>query len=60
MGRGFGLAGYLALGACQAQTASPPMEPRATFGVTVVDNTGLEGKIHFLKRNTSRLPNFKR
>lgn len=62
MARGWSiaLAGCLALGLCQAQTASPPEEPRATFGVTVVDNTGLEGKIYFIKRDSPKLPNLKK
>jgi len=31
-----------------------------TFGVTVVDNTGLEGHIYLLKRDSSKLPNFRK
>ena len=48
-------------GALWAQDA-PPAEgaPAATFGVTVVDNTGLEGKIYLLKRGADKLPNFKK
>lgn len=57
-------AGWLALAVTMAQdappSAAPGGAPRVTFGVTVVDNTGLEGKIYLLKRNTQRLPNFKR
>jgi hypothetical protein len=52
--------GWLALGAGQAQDAAPPDAPRATFGVTVVDNSGLEGKIYLLKRDSRKLPNFKK
>jgi PA14 domain len=38
----------------------PADAPTATFGVTVVDTTGLEGKIYLLKRGARRLPNFKK
>jgi PA14 domain len=34
--------------------------PTATFGVTVVDTTGLEGKIYLLKSDTRKLPNFRK
>jgi PA14 domain-containing protein len=54
------MAGCLALGLCRAQTPAPLEAPRATFGVTVVDNTGLEGRIYLLKRDSPRLPNFKK
>jgi hypothetical protein len=47
----------LAMGAGAAQEP-PPSQPEAVFGVTVVDNTGLEGKIYFIKRDSPRLPNF--
>jgi hypothetical protein len=59
-GWSIGLAGWLALGLCRAQTPSPPDEPRATFGITVVDNTGLEGKVYLIKRDSAKLPNFKK
>src|SRR5579863_5765363 len=59
-GWGMGLAGWLALGLCQAQTPSPPEAPVTTFGVTVVDNTGLEGKIYLIKPRSPKLPKFKK
>ena len=58
-GRILGAAGFLAVCLCHAQEP-PPGQPQATFGVTVVDTTGLEGKIYFLKRDTPRLPNFQK
>jgi hypothetical protein len=33
-------------------------KPEYTFGTTVVSTTALEGRVYFLKRNTSRLPRF--
>lgn len=42
---------------CRAQTSASG-EPPYTFGVTVVDTTGLEGKIYYLKRDSQRLPDF--
>jgi hypothetical protein len=42
---------------CRAQTpvaGGPPY----TFGVTVVDTTGLEGKIYYIKRDSQKLPDF--
>ena len=50
-------AGFLLLALCRAQT---PTSGEATFGVTVVDNTGLEGKIYLLKANSQKLPNFRK
>jgi len=38
----------------------PNEAPITTFGVTVVDSTGLEGKIYLLKTGTDHLPNFKK
>lgn len=52
-------AGWLAF-AVWAQEAAPPDASRPTFGVTVVDNTGLEGKIYLLKSGAHKLPNFKK
>lgn len=45
----------LALGSLAAQD-----QPTVIFGTTVVDSSGLEGKIYFLRRDTQHLPNFKR
>lgn len=42
---------------CVAQTPASG-EPPYTFGVTVVDTTGLEGKIYYLKRDSQSLPDF--
>jgi hypothetical protein len=61
-------AGWLALAVCRAQDRLPVSGTedssvdgsRATFGVTVVDNSGLEGKIYLLKRDSQKLPNFKK
>jgi len=33
-------------------------QPQYTFGTTVVSTTALEGRVYFLKRNTSKLPRF--
>ncbi len=61
-------AGWLALGVCRAQEA-PPGDgsvdgsvngSRAVFGVTVVDNSGLEGKVYLIKPESQELPNFKK
>jgi hypothetical protein len=35
-------------------------KPPYVFGTTVVDSSGLEGKLYFLRRDTQHLPNFKR
>ena len=45
----------LSLGVCLAQEP-----PQVTFGVTVIGNAGLEGKVYLLKPHTERLPNFKK
>ena len=53
-------------GAAIAQENAPPYkfsttvtgEPLYTFGTTVAANSGFRGDIYWLKRNTSRLPNF--
>jgi len=42
---------------CQAQQPAAGPAPY-TFGVTVVDTTGLEGKIYYIKRDSPRLPDF--
>ncbi|HTX36837.1 MAG TPA: PA14 domain-containing protein [Bryobacteraceae bacterium] len=50
-------------GAPPAQTTptTPPGDaPQAVFGITVVDNTGLEGKIYLMKPGSDGLPNFKK
>jgi hypothetical protein len=44
---------------CRAQTPAPG-DPSYTFGVTVVDTTGLEGKIYYIKRDSQGLPDFSR
>jgi hypothetical protein len=62
-------AALLASVACLAQSlpeggalpqAKTPDDPNVTFGVTVFDSTGLEGKLYFLKPGTDSLRNFKR
>ena len=35
-------------------------QPPVVFGTTVVDSSGLEGKLYSIRRNTDHLPNFKR
>jgi hypothetical protein len=50
------MAAALLVLAARAQDAAPA----AAFGVTVVDNTGLEGKIYLIKSNSQELPNFKK
>jgi hypothetical protein len=35
-------------------------KPQYTFGTTVVSTSALEGRVYFLKRNTSKLPRFDR
>jgi hypothetical protein len=35
-------------------------KPEYTFGVTVVDSAGLQGRIYYLEPNTQRLPDFRR
>jgi hypothetical protein len=57
MGRGWivGLSCCAAL--CRAQTPTAG-DPAYTFGVTVVDTTGLEGKIYYIKRDSQGLPDF--
>jgi hypothetical protein len=45
---------WLALGSLAAQQTS------YTFGTTVVDNSGFEGQVYFLRENTQQLPNFSR
>lgn len=49
-GGSLALIAWLGLSLCRAQTA--------TFGVTVVDTTGLEGRVYHIKRDSERLPNF--
>jgi hypothetical protein len=41
-------------------SARTPTDPNVTFGVTVIDNTGLEGKVYLLRPGADSLPNFKR
>lgn len=45
----------LAAATCAAQQESAPV-----FGTTVVVPDGLRGQIYFLRRNTQKLPNFRR
>jgi hypothetical protein len=52
--------GCLVLAAAQGQDAPPADAPQVTFGVTVVDNTGFEGKVYLLKPDSQKLPNFKK
>lgn len=40
----------------QQQQPSQQQHPQYTFGTTVVSTTGLQGRIHLLKRNAERLP----
>src|SRR5215472_14017973 len=42
---------------CRAQTAAAG-DPPYTFGVTVMDTTGLEGRICYIKRDSQKLPDF--
>jgi PA14 domain len=49
-----------AAGGGRPQEALPTDAPTTTFGVTVVDSTGLEGKIYLIKPGSDHLPNFKR
>jgi len=49
-----GLAVGLALGSLQAQEK----KPEYTFGTTVVDASGLQGRVFYLKPGTGRLPKF--
>lgn len=55
--------GLLGLGqADEAPTdrdAAPAPQSPYTFGTTVVDLAGLEGRIYYLETNTAKLPNFK-
>lgn len=44
---------------CHAQGPAAGDRPY-TFGVTVVDTTGLEGKIYYIKRDSQRLPDFRK
>lgn len=57
MARGLfiGLLFCATLGRAQAPGAG---DPSYTFGVTVVDTTGLEGKIYYIKRDSQKLPDF--
>ena len=49
------MASGLALGSLAAQD-----QPAYTFGTTVVDMSGLEGRVYFLEPGTRKLPNFSR
>jgi hypothetical protein len=40
--------------------AQDPQEPRATFGITVVIPSALQGRIYNIKHNTKKLPDFRR
>jgi hypothetical protein len=42
-----------------AQQDPPPQEDIPTFGTTVVLPSGLKGEVYNLKKNASKLPNFK-
>ena len=42
---------------CRAQTSAAG-DPPYIFGVTVVDTTGLEGRIYYIKRDSQKLPDF--
>jgi hypothetical protein len=57
MGRAAIVGLFCCVALCRAQTSAPG-DPPFTFGVTVVDTTGLEGKIYYLKRDSPRLPDF--
>ena len=46
--------------AALALSATAQDQPVVKFGTTVVIPTGLRGEIYHLRRNTSRLPNFKK
>jgi len=50
----------LALSAARAQTPTLPDAPITTFGVTVVDPSGLRGDVYLLRPETDRLPNFEK
>jgi hypothetical protein len=43
-----------------AVTCLAQQEPAPVFGTTVVVPDGLRGQIYFLRRNTNKLPNFRR
>jgi PA14 domain len=49
------IASGLALGSAAAQD-----QPAYTFGTTVVDSSGLEGRVYFLDPRTRKLPDFSR
>ncbi len=51
---------WLALGTCCAQQLDLPEEPTATFGITVVDASGLRGQVYNLRKSATELPNFKK
>jgi hypothetical protein len=40
--------------------AQDPQEPKATFGITVVIPSALEGRIYHLRNDTKKLPNFRK
>jgi len=40
--------------------AQDPEAPRVTFGTTVVIPSGLEGRIYYIKRDSKKLPSFKK
>src|ERR1700689_4839328 len=40
--------------------AQDPQEQRAVFGITVVIPSALQGRIYYIKRNSQKLPGFKR
>jgi hypothetical protein len=40
--------------------AQDPAEPKATFGITVVIPSALQGRIYNIRQNTKKLPNFRR
>src|SRR5947209_1073214 len=50
----------LCIAACCLSAAAQEQEPVARFGTTVVIPDGLRGEIYYLKRNTERLPNFRK
>src|SRR5580658_801808 len=44
--------------ACLIATSVLAQEPTATFGITVVIPSALEGRIYNIRHNTKKLPNF--
>src|SRR5271163_3656163 len=46
--------------ACLIVTTALAQEPAATFGITVVIPSALQGRIYNIRHNTKKLPNFRR